>query len=140
MKMNPIVELFIKDFTKEVMEENAAIFAGAGLSMSVGYVSWAKLLEPIAQEIGLDVNKENDLVSLAQYYCNENQGNRGRINQIILDEFSRKVDLTENHKILARLPIHTYWTTNYDRLIEKALEEENKIADVKYTVKQLATT
>ncbi|MDA2639044.1 SIR2 family protein [Bacillus cereus] len=138
--MNPIVELFIKDFTKEVMEENAAIFAGAGLSMSVGYVSWAKLLEPIAQEIGLDVNKENDLVSLAQYYCNENQGNRGRINQIILDEFSRKVDLTENHKILARLPIHTYWTTNYDRLIEKALEEENKIADVKYTVKQLATT
>ncbi|MDA1571020.1 SIR2 family protein, partial [Bacillus cereus] len=139
-KMNPIVELFIKDFTKEVMEENAAIFAGAGLSMSVGYVSWAKLLEPIAQEIGLDVNKENDLVSLAQYYCNENQGNRGRINQIILDEFSRKVDLTENHKILARLPIHTYWTTNYDRLIEKALEEENKIADVKYTVKQLATT
>jgi hypothetical protein len=141
MKMNPIVELFIKDFTKEVMgKENAAIFAGAGLSMSVGYVSWAKLLEPIAQEIGLDVNKENDLVSLAQYYCNENQGNRGRINQIILDEFSRKVDLTENHKILARLPIHTYWTTNYDRLIEKALEEENKIADVKYTVKQLATT
>ncbi|MEC2256604.1 SIR2 family protein [Bacillus cereus] len=134
------VERFIKDFTKEVMEENAAIFAGAGLSMPAGYVSWTKLLEPIADEIGLDVNKETDLVSLAQYYCNENQGNRGRINQIILDEFSQKVELTANHKILARLPIHTYWTTNYDRLIEKALDEENKIADVKYTVKQLSTT
>ncbi len=138
--MKLAVERFIKDFTKEVMEENAAIFAGAGLSMPAGYVSWAKLLEPIAEEIGLDVNKENDLVSLAQYYCNENQGNRGRINQIILDEFSQKVELTKNHKILARLPIHTYWTTNYDRLIEKSLDEENKIADVKYTVKQLSTT
>lgn len=138
--MKLAVERFIKDFTKEVMEENAAIFAGAGLSMPAGYVSWEKLLEPIAEEIGLDVNKENDLVSLAQYYCNENLGNRGRINQIILDEFSQKVELTKNHKILARLPIHTYWTTNYDRLIEKSLDEENKIADVKYTVKQLSTT
>ncbi len=57
-----------------------------------------------------------------------------------MDEFSQKVELTKNHKILARLPIHTYWTTNYDRLIEKSLDEENKIADVKYTVKQLSTT
>ncbi len=54
--MKLAVERFIKDFTKEVMEENDAIFAGAGLSMPAGYVSWAKLLEPIAEEIGLDVN------------------------------------------------------------------------------------
>ncbi|WP_245916753.1 hypothetical protein [Bacillus fungorum] len=60
-------------------EESAAIFAGVDLSMPAGYVSWTKILESIAEEIGLNVNKENDFVRIAQYYCNENQGNRGRI-------------------------------------------------------------
>ncbi|MQR84845.1 hypothetical protein GFV16_02655 [Bacillus megaterium] len=138
--MNKDIELFINDFTKEIEEENAAIFAGAGLSVPAGYVSWKELLYPIAEEIGLDIEKEHDLVTLAQYYCNENLGNRNRINQVIMDEFSKKTSLTENHQILSRLSIRTYWTTNYDRLIEEALEKEGKIPDVKYTVNQLAIT
>lgn len=138
--MNRDVELFIRDFTKEIEEENAAIFAGAGLSVPVGFVTWKDLLKPIADEIGLDIEKENDLVSLSQYYCNENLGNRNRINQIILDEFSRRTSLSENHRILSRLPIRTFWTTNYDKLIEGALEDEGKIPDVKYTINQLAIT
>ncbi|KQL33557.1 hypothetical protein AN960_21025 [Bacillus sp. FJAT-25509] len=138
--MSRDIELFIKDYSKEIEEDNAAVFAGAGLSVPVGYVSWSELLEPIADEIGLDIHKETDLVSLAQYYCNENLGNRSRINQIIMNEFSKKTTLTENHKILSRLPIRTYWTTNYDRLLENALENEGKVPDVKYTVNQLAIT
>lgn len=133
-------EVFIEHFTKEVMEDNAAIFAGAGLSIPAGFVDWSSLLEPMAKEIGLDISKETDLVGLSQYYCNENQGNRNSINQIILNGFSEKVEVTENHKILSRLPIKTYWTTNYDRLIENALDGENKVADVKYTVNHLSTT
>jgi hypothetical protein len=42
--------------------------------------------------------------------------------------------------LLARLPIKTYWTTNYDRLIEKALETVGRRADAKYTLEQLAIT
>jgi hypothetical protein len=38
------------------------------------------------------------------------------------------------------LPIDTYWTTNYDRLIERSLEDAGKLPDVKYTLNQLATT
>ena len=45
-----------------------------------------------------------------------------------------------NHRILARLPIHTYWTTNYDKLIEKALEEAKKVPDVKHEMRQLSVT
>nr|WP_145405528.1 SIR2 family protein [Paenibacillus xylanexedens] len=138
--MNREIELFIRDYTKEIQEDNAAIFAGAGLSIPAGYVNWSQLLKPVADELGLDINKENDLVTLAQYYCNENQGNRNRINQLILAEFSQQATLTENHKILSRLPISTFWTTNYDKLIEKSLEQEGKIPDVKYTVNQLAVT
>jgi len=45
--------------------KNAAVFAGAGLSMASGYVDWKGLLRNIIQGLGLDPNKEHDLVTLA---------------------------------------------------------------------------
>ena len=125
------IELFIKDFLKEIREDNAAIFAGAGLSALAGFVNWRELLRPIADELRLDVDKESDLMAVAQYHCNENAGNRHRLNQAIIDQLSVGAAPTENHRILARLPVGTYWTTNYDQLIESALREAGKIADVK---------
>lgn len=133
------IESFIKKFSKEIKEHNAAIFAGAGFSKSRGYVDWKELLEPLADEIGIDISKETDLVSLAQYYKNE-KNNRSEINNRILEEFSKEAEPDENHMILSRLPIKTYWTTNYDSLIEDALKASKKIVDVKYTVNQLSTT
>ena len=53
---------------------------------------------------------------------------------------TEEAESTENHKILARLPISTYWTTNYDTLIENALQQANKVTDVKHQIKQLANT
>ena len=41
--------------------------------MSAGYVDWKKLLQPIAQNLGLDIDKEHDLISVAQYHLNEKQ-------------------------------------------------------------------
>jgi hypothetical protein len=133
-------EAFLREIGKELEQDNVAIFAGSGLSAPAGFVSWGELLRPIAKDIGLDVDKEHDLVTLAQYHLNENVSNRNQLNKILIEEFSKAAEITENHKILARLPIYTYWTTNYDKLIEKSLELTGKIADVKYTKKQLAIT
>jgi hypothetical protein len=134
------IDSFIRKFAKEVKENNAAVFAGAGLSVGAGFVDWKTLLKPITEELGLDVAKEDNLVSVAQYHCNEKGQNRHVLNQLLLDEFSRATEVTDNHQILARLPISTYWTTNYDKLIEKSLEAAHKVPDVKYTNEQLATT
>ncbi|MER1707847.1 SIR2 family protein [Proteus mirabilis] len=131
---------FLRDLEKELAEENVAVFAGAGMSAGSGFVNWAELLRPIAEELGLDVDKENDLVALAQYHCNDNANNRSQLNQRLIDEFSRKSIETENHRILCRLPIRTYWTTNYDKIIENALEKSGKVSDVKYTNAHLSTT
>lgn len=128
-----------RDILKDLREENLAVFAGAGMSVDCGYVNWAELLRPIADELGLKIEKENDLVTLAQYHRNE-FSSRSKINQVLIEEFASESTATENHRILSRLPIGTFWTTNYDKLIEKALEAEGKIPDVKYTVNQLATT
>ena len=37
------------------------------------------------------------------------------------------------------MPISTYWTTNYDKLIEKELEKQNRKVDVKMDSDQLST-
>lgn len=138
--MNKKIERFIKDFLKEIEENNAAIFAGAGLSAASGFVDWKALLRDFAIDLDLDIDKETDLVSLAQYHLNKNANNRHTLNDKIANEFHHGKSPNINHKILARLPISTYWTTNYDKLIEKALENAGKIVDAKYTTQHLAKT
>lgn len=139
MKSNREIESFIKEFVKDLAENNVAVFAGAGMSKSAGFVNWADLLRDIATELGLSVDKEHDLISLAQYHVNENRG-KARINKKILEEFAQEAESTENHKVLSRLPVTTFWTTNYDTLIEDSLKAANKVVDIKHQVNQLANT
>lgn len=133
-------DLYIKEIVKELNEDNLALFLGAGFSVPSGFVSWKELLRQISIEIGLDVDKETDLVSVAQYHCNENSGNRHKLSQVIIDEFSRNASLSENHIIISKLPIKEYWTTNYDKLIERALLNAQRNPDIKHDVKQLSYT
>lgn len=130
---------FIDRYVKEIRDNSAAMFLGAGFSKSAGYVDWKNLLKGIADELGLDVEKENDMVSLAQYCFNKN-GNRSIINDAIYEEFSKDGTIDENHHLIANLPIFTYWTTNYDSLIEDALQEAQRVVDIKYDNKQLSVT
>ncbi len=130
---------FAEKYIKAINNENAAIFAGAGLSVSTGLVNWKNLLRDIAVELNLDIDKEDDLISLAQYYENE-KGGRGSINDKLIEEFTKDVSESENHRILASLPIKTYWTTNYDDLIEKTIENSGKSTDVKRCTENLATS
>lgn len=133
------IDAFVNAFVDDIADGTAAIFAGAGLSVASGHVNWAELLRDIASDLGLDVDRETNLVAVAQYHLNA-RGTRSRINQKLIDEFSVGHGANENHEILARLPIATYWTTNYDRLIESALEAAGKVVDVKFNVDQLKTT
>jgi hypothetical protein len=139
MKFSNEIEAFIKDYVNDLTEGAAAIFAGAGMSKSVGFVNWPELLTDIATELGLSIDKEHDLISLAQYHVNENNS-KAKITKKILQEFSEQAEPSLNHKIIARLPINTYWTTNYDTLIEDSLKEANRIADIKHETEQLAVT
>lgn len=121
---------FYKEFTRAIAEGSAALFIGAGLSRAAGFVNWAGLLKEIAEELDLDVHREADLVALAQFHLNH-QGGRAKLNQLLIDEFLEDVEETENHRIIAALPVGTIWTTNYDRLIEQAIENMGKRVDVK---------
>lgn len=58
----------VENYVRAIQEGYVAIFAGAGLSRSSGYVDWKELIDPLARSINLDTNKENDLIAVAQYY------------------------------------------------------------------------
>ena len=76
------LDIFKRKYTEALQNGNAAIFAGAGLSREYGYVNWKELLRNVAEEIYLDVDKEFDLVDVAQYYFN--QYGRNAINNLIM--------------------------------------------------------
>jgi hypothetical protein len=127
------IESFIKNYVKALKEKNAVAFIGAGMSVSQGFFDWKKLLKPIADKLGLDIDEEqHDLTALAQFFVDDHGGIRGELDQILVEEYGKTtMVVSENHRILARLPIQIYWTTNYDRLIEKALLEQGKTPDIK---------
>ncbi|WP_026572838.1 SIR2 family protein [Bacillus sp. UNC438CL73TsuS30] len=133
------IKEFVRTYVRALIESNAAIFAGAGLSQPAGYVNWKELMREVAEDLGLNIDKESDLIALAQYHVNEFEG-RGKINQILVDEFTKNVRVSDNHQILARLPIKTYWTTNYDKLIETNLDANNKKVDTKIVPENLSHT
>jgi hypothetical protein len=129
----------LNNFQREMDSDTVAFFLGAGMSRPAGYVTWKDLMREIADDLELDVDKETDLIALAQYHKNKRRG-RHRINQLLVTEFTKGAALTENHRLIASLPVSTIWTTNYDHLMEDAYREAHKQVDVKRREVDLATT
>lgn len=130
---------FIRRYAAALESGDVALFAGAGLSRAAGFVDWRSLLKDIAAELHLDIDRESDLIAIAQYHVNAKK-NRARINQVLIDELTRTAARTPNHALLARLPIPTVWTTNYDQLLERTFEEAGKVVDIKISQENLAQT
>ena len=59
--------------------------------------------------------------------------NRAKLDRLIIEEFTKETSLSENHRLLARLPIDTVWTTNCDKLLEDAFRDAHRRVDVKKT-------
>lgn len=131
---------FISNYVKALKENNALIFAGAGMSTATGLFDWKKLLTPIAERLGLDIDdEEHDLPALAQFFVDDQGGVRGELSQILVEQYGKMgLKPSLNHEILARLPIQIYWTTNYDKHIEEALRRQGKTPDIKKTQPDLA--
>nr|WP_276323980.1 SIR2 family protein [Planococcus halocryophilus] len=91
-----------------------------------------------AKRLGLDVDRESDLVALAQYIYNDSD-TRTPLTELINDFFSKKGKITRNHHFIVNLPIETVWTTNYDKFIEQAFIESGKTPDVKKRVTDLSS-
>lgn len=128
---------FIVKISQEIQRDNLAYFLGAGVSIKSGYSDWKSLMKDIADELNLNIEIEDDMISIAQYYKNRHKS-RNRLNQKITDEFGRKAEPNDLIKIICRLPVRSIWTTNYDELIEKEFDNINRNIDVKRRINDLS--
>ncbi|WOE78867.1 SIR2 family protein [Pseudomonas protegens] len=112
---------FLNEYPEALNDGVGAIFVGAGVSMGAGYPSWSALLNDIAEELEIDSKNVHDLAALAQWSIQEN-GGATRVRNVIKSEIGPDKPIPETVEIISRLPVRHIWTTNYDRLIERAFE------------------
>lgn len=130
---------FIELYTKFLLNGTGGLFIGAGLSMRAGYPSWRQLVRDMAEEIGLDASREDDLAGVVQYFLNKAGKTRTRLARAITEHFGEEKPIPPVFRILARLPLTRVWTTNYDTLPERAWREHRKRLDVKNRDKDVAS-
>ena len=130
---------FLKTFGRALRLGEASVFVGAGLSVPAGYPDWRGLIAHLAKQIGLDSSEYHDLPALVQFFLNED-GGRGRLNDLLTEHYAVERDLPEATLALARLPLHEVWTTNYDTLVERSLRAAGVRPWVKSSDGQITTS
>ena len=133
----------IENIKLALQKGNLVLFVGAGLSMGAGLPGWLAIARPLANAIGYRLPNEakfittDHLLTAAQYY--ENQ--RGRT--ALIQQLRNTLDTTDKrptsvHRLIASLPLHVIFTTNYDDFIEQALRESGKRYNVVVATQDLA--
>lgn len=140
--MQEIVFMDRKEFTKEIaircQNNEAALFLGAGMSNNAGLPSWKKLFEPLAREIGIDLENTNyQLYDIAQFYAN----NKGisQLHKKISSEINRIDETSETLDELTNMQCNSIWTTNYDKVIENNYYRKGKRTNIIHSEENLVS-
>lgn len=113
------------DLLRSWADGDVTVFVGAGASVGSGLPTWSELVELLTQELG-DTPVGADLPMLARYY--ELAFGRRRLVQVLTDALSSG-EPNAIHRGIASLHPRTLVTTNFDDLLEQALQLER----VKFT-------
>ncbi|SCY52965.1 SIR2 family NAD-dependent protein deacylase [Microvirga guangxiensis] len=122
----------LEDLVEAIRKRRAILFAGAGVSMTLGLPSWSTLIEHVAQELNLDLSefREGDLnyLTLAEFYRIK-QGSIGPLrswmdrNWTIQED---KLKASKVHELICKLDFPIIYTTNFDRNLETAFDLHGK--------------
>ena len=125
-----------RELIELVASGEAVLIVGAGSSVRVGYVTWAGLLEELenlANECGGfepdEGKRENDPLAYAKdiksHICDET-GDLNRYYALLYKLFKpRTPSFAGFHKMLVSLPFRGILTTNYDTVLEAALNDKD---------------
>lgn len=89
--------------------------------MGAGLLGWNQLVAEIGKELGAPDTA--DFLVLAQVFSSKPSG-RNRLIKMLQKYLDVDLEPTSAHKLIAKLPVSTYLTTNYDRLLDDALRRE----------------
>jgi hypothetical protein len=99
----------IQNYVIAMDEGDAALFIGAGVSLPAGFVTWKALLCEVAEDLGLDVERETDLVAVAQYHLNRNNRDRSQLNQLVRRAFDKTGNTTAYHELISSVTLQIKW-------------------------------
>ena len=118
----------LEDLIGAIRKRQAILFAGAGVSMTVGLPSWQTLIEHIAQELDVDLSgfSESDVnyLTLAEFYRIK-QGSIGPLRSWMDRNWTiqeGKLKASRVHELICRLDFPIVYTTNFDRNLETAFD------------------
>lgn len=116
---------------KLVREEKVSLFIGAGFSLKAGAPSARALCDTILSEFDNNQQREEYkdacLADIANFYVEEVcSGSRNSLIELLQKQFSFKPTNLEDHQALAKIPhFHTFFTTNYDTLLESSYDKQD---------------
>jgi hypothetical protein len=120
------------DLVTTIRNRQAILFAGAGVSMTVGLPSWSTLIAHMAEELGLDPKIADDpevnYFTLAEYY-RLRQGSISPLRSWMDRHWTipeDKLKTSRVHELLVRLDFPIVYTTNFDRNLETAFALHGK--------------
>ena len=127
---------FVKEIAVKCQNNEAALFLGAGMSSNAGLPSWKKLFEPLAEEIGIDLNNTSyQLYDIAQFYAN----NKGisQLHKKISSEINKIDETSETLDELTNIQCNSIWTTNFDKVIENNYYKKGKRTNIIHSEENL---
>src|SRR5579859_4753843 len=95
------------------------LFVGAGASRDVDLPSWKELLAPLAPQLGVET--DTDVLDLAQWYADAK--GRPALLEHVPKLLGAVTEPGETHHALASIAAPVVFTTNYDTLLERAIED-----------------
>ncbi len=119
---------FIDNLINQLKLSNLSFFLGAGVSIGAGFPSWKELLEDIASEIDIDLKNETDYYRIFQYCVNEL--GLSFVEQRVYERLSKLSCESDGMKSILNLPIESFWTTNFDQVLERNIESKHGIKPI----------
>ncbi len=121
-----------EELVRSVSQRRAILFAGAGLSMSIGLPSWDALIRHMGEELGIEtealLGPSVSYHTLAEYYRIK-VGSIGPLRSWMDRNWRvtrEQVRGSRLHQLVMRLDFPIIYTTNYDRNLEAAFEAQKR--------------
>ncbi len=107
-----------------IQNERAILFAGAGLSSSLGLPLFDKLTEHLASELGMPDSGDVDFSILAEYFCLSTSRRHDLFEWMKKTWHPASIEIQDStaHRAILELDFPVIYTSNYDSWIERAFE------------------